>query len=64
MPPIYDFACPVCNKTTEKIVKSDVTVAECPNCGSEAVRQVSAPGGFNLIGEGFYNPSAPPVNPV
>jgi len=62
--PFYDFKCIECSTTVEKLVKSDVKVVDCPNCGSSAVRQVSAPGGFNLQGDGFYRPSAKPIDPV
>lgn len=62
--PLYDFKCTNCRKVTEKLVKSDVTNVECPNCGSSATRQLAAPGGFNLQGDGFYKPSAKPIDPV
>lgn len=60
--PIFEFKCESCKKVIEKIVKSDITFTECPNCSSKAVKQLSAPGGFDLKGDGWYkgNASKPP----
>ena len=60
--PLYDFRCTECRTVTEKIVKSDVTIIECPNCNSIARRQLAAPGGFSLQGDGFYKPSPKPID--
>jgi putative FmdB family regulatory protein len=60
--PLYSFKCSTCNAATERIVKSDVTYVECPNCSGKAEKQLSAPGGFDLKGDGWYkgNASKPP----
>jgi len=60
--PIFDFHCSKCKTTTERLTKSDVKMIECPQCGYLATKQVSAPGGFSLQGEGFYKPSPKPVD--
>ena len=57
--PLYDFKCPTCSKTVEKLVKVGTVSIECLNCGSAAVKQLSAPGGIMSTGAGFYKPSAP-----
>jgi putative FmdB family regulatory protein len=56
--PLFDFRCTECHTTTEKIVKTDVEYIECPKCSSKAVKQLSAPGGFDLKGSGWYKPGA------
>lgn len=60
--PIFEFKCESCKKITEKIVKSDITYVECPNCSGKATKQLSAPGGFDLRGTGWFkgNASKPP----
>ena len=59
--PLYEFKCPTCKLKIERIVKSDVTEVQCPECEDIAVKQLSAPGGFDLKGDGWYkgNASAP-----
>ena len=53
--PIFDFQCYTCGHTTEKIVKSDVVVLDCPQCDTGVMeKQVAAPGGFKFNGKGFY----------
>lgn len=60
--PLFSFKCPTCKTEVERIVKSDVTFVECPNCSDKALKQLSAPGGFDLRGDGWYkgNASKPP----
>lgn len=62
--PLFEFKCETCQTTVEKLVKADITFIECPNCNSKAKKQLSAPAGFNLVGDGFYKPNAskPPEN--
>ena len=52
--PLFEFKCGECEGVFEKITKAVVSVCECPKCGGRAEKQISAPGGFNLKGEGFY----------
>lgn len=59
--PIYSFKCPSCAHSFDALVKVGVTVAPCKQCQTESVKQLSAPGSFNLQGDGFYKPSARPV---
>ena len=39
--PIYEYTCPQCGETFEKLVRSfsDSTQAECPSCGSAHCRK-------------------------
>jgi len=46
--PIYDFICPKCTKTFERILPSNCLTAEC-ECGDSAVRQMPAPKIFTTI---------------
>ncbi len=41
--PIYEYACPACGKTFEKIQRTDIAQASCPVCGKTAERIVSRP---------------------
>jgi putative FmdB family regulatory protein len=60
--PLFVFKCQTCLKVIERIVSSDVKVVECPECSGAAEKQLTAPGGFNLQGEGWYKGNAkPPV---
>lgn len=56
--PMFEFRCVTCLTLVERLVKADVTTVECPNCSGKAEKQLSAPGGFNLVGDGFYKPNA------
>jgi putative FmdB family regulatory protein len=38
----YDFLCPHCQTAFDDLVKPDVYQAECPECGEQAKRTVSA----------------------
>jgi len=39
--PLYEFHCEACNKTFEKLLKSQDTEAQCPICGAKAKKAVS-----------------------
>ncbi len=53
--PLYDFKCPACGHTHEKLVKSGGDVPPpCPKCERPTERQVSAPGHYDLQGGGWY----------
>ena len=53
--PTYEYRCPACGTDFEKFQKmSDEPVADCPSCGSPAVRQLSAGAGLHFKGSGFY----------
>jgi len=41
--PLYDFGCTSCGQEHEALVKSDVLVLPCPDCGEETHRLVSMP---------------------
>ena len=56
--PLFDFKCPICQTRFEKLVKSDVVAEPCIKCGGTANKQLSAPGGFNLLGDGWYKGNA------
>ena len=56
--PIYNFKCGHCGHVFDELVKLSDTDAKCPKCGKDATKQVSAPTGFRLDGDGWYKPSA------
>ncbi len=41
--PIYEYACPACGHSFEKIQRTDLHQAPCPVCGKLANRIVSRP---------------------
>ncbi|HOK04470.1 MAG TPA: zinc ribbon domain-containing protein [Victivallales bacterium] len=45
--PIFEFKCKNCGKIFEKICKINDKVSDCPDCGKEANKILSA---FNAIG--------------
>lgn len=52
--PTYEYRCPE-GHTFDLFQKmSDEPVAECPECGARAERQLSAGAGLLFKGEGFY----------
>jgi putative FmdB family regulatory protein len=52
--PLYEYKCRKCVHTFEKIMKfSDNPAADCPKCGSEGERQLSAPA-VHFKGSGWY----------
>lgn len=60
--PLFDFKCELCGETLELLVTSDITTAvHCVradvDCEGLMRKQISGPGGFILIGDGFYKPS-------
>ncbi len=56
--PIYDFKCPSCGASFDALTKLGTTHIPCRVCGTDANKQVSAPGGFDLKGDGWYKPSS------
>lgn len=55
---IFDFSCE-CGKEIEKFVKNSSEVVECPACGAQMQKQLSAPADFKCAGTaGFYKPGA------
>lgn len=53
--PTYEYRCRPCGAEFEKFQKmSDEPVAECPECGANAERRLSAGAGFLFKGSGFY----------
>ena len=52
--PLYEYCCKKCEHTFEKIMKfSDVPEAQCPECGGEGKRLLSAPA-VHFKGTGWY----------
>ncbi|HEY4379321.1 MAG TPA: zinc ribbon domain-containing protein [Acidobacteriaceae bacterium] len=63
--PLYEYKCVQCHRHTEKIQKfSDPEITECPHCGGQLERVISAPavsfkgGGWYADGYGNAKPSA------
>ncbi len=53
--PTYEYRCPACQHEFEKFQRmSDDPLAECPACGKEATRLLSAGAGLLFKGSGFY----------
>lgn len=53
--PTYEYRCPQCGTEFEKFQKmSEPPVAECPKCGHNAERKLSAGAGLLFKGSGFY----------
>lgn len=53
--PFFDYKCDHCGHTEEKLVKQqEKDNIECSKCGKITTRQLSAPGGFEWKGGGFY----------
>lgn len=53
--PTYEYRCPVCKHDFEKFQRmSDEPRAECPACGADAERRLSAGAGLIFKGSGFY----------
>lgn len=56
--PLYTYKCSKCEHVFEKITQSYVRAIPCEKCSDIAQRQISAPGGFILKGDGWYKGSA------
>jgi putative FmdB family regulatory protein len=53
--PTYEYRCRECGTDFEKFQRmSDEPVAECPKCGAQAERRLSAGAGLLFKGSGFY----------
>ena len=59
--PLFDYKCDTCEYLEENKLSSfadSEQLKECPNCKTLTVRKLtSTPGGFILIGDGFYKPT-------
>ena len=53
--PLYEFHCPGCDRTFEKLVNQQPDEIRCPNCGKTAERKVSV---FAATGLGCNAPSS------
>lgn len=54
--PLYSFKCQKCNYTFTVLQRFDDPEPYCPECGSvKTDKQVTAPGGFEFKGGGFYH---------
>jgi putative FmdB family regulatory protein len=50
--PIYEFNCPACGRTFEKLQSlEEKPVAPCPECGEPAEKIMSASGGYVMKGQ-------------
>jgi putative FmdB family regulatory protein len=52
--PTYEYKCPKGHQFDLIQKMSEEPRAECPECGSESERQISAGAGFLFKGDGFY----------
>lgn len=53
--PTYDYKCDSCGNTFEVFQKmSDPAIKECPKCGKEVHKVLSASIGISFKGSGFY----------
>lgn len=52
--PTYEYRCPKGHEFERFQRMSDDPVADCPTCGKEAERLLSAGAGFLFKGDGFY----------
>jgi putative FmdB family regulatory protein len=53
--PLYEYQCTRCAHRFEVIQKfSDKPVSHCPKCQGEVEKLLSAPGGLQFKGSGFY----------
>jgi putative FmdB family regulatory protein len=55
---LYDFKCVHCEHEFEKLVPMGTVQVSCPKCGAMANKKLSAPGGFDLRGDGWYKGNA------
>lgn len=53
--PIYEYRCGSCGSENEHLQRlSDVPIAVCPACGSDAYTKLISAAGFQLKGSGWY----------
>lgn len=58
--PIYEYLCRDCKEVTEAIVKIDSTeVIKCSSCESLNTDKIISLCGWDLKGDGWYNPNMP-----
>lgn len=48
--PLYDWKCIKCDHEFEELASSSIHLIQCPECGAEADRKVSAAGGYSIKG--------------
>ena len=55
--PMYQYRCTKCDHVFEKLVRMSAVLhkQDCPKCETVAEKQVTAPVGFDLRGEGWYS---------
>lgn len=54
--PIYAYTCAGCKDSREIWQKIGAPAPACPTCQTQLTRQLTAPGGFQLNGGGYYKP--------
>ncbi len=52
--PIYEYHCPLCNVSFEKLMKLGAATPPCISCGSSNPRKLVSAGSFVLKGGGWY----------
>lgn len=59
--PLFEYGCPACQATTERLefghVDHIVEPPKCEKCGIEMKKVISV-SSFRLFGDGFYKPSS------
>lgn len=60
--PIFDYECKCGEKAVDKLVRTSDAKVECPKCGETMQKAICAPGGFLLMGEGFYKQHDAPAS--
>ncbi len=53
--PIYEYRCQSCGHELEKLQRmNDPALADCPECGKNALKRLISAAGFRLKGAGWY----------
>lgn len=55
--PMYSYRCAKCGHAFDKLVRMSEVLQkqDCPKCEVPAEKQLTAPGGFDLRGTGWYS---------
>lgn len=53
--PIYEYRCPACGHTFERMVKLSDPLPACPSCGAGEVNKLISQSAFHLKGGGWYS---------
>lgn len=53
--PYFDYKCECGNEANDKLVRNSEVKVECPKCGAQMQKQISATNYRLLMGEGFHN---------